>query len=128
MILGIDLGKKTTGMAISTGQIASPLKTITHKSTSEAIEKISSICSQESINTVVLGFVEGKIKSLFLDFANKFKARNPTIEIVMVDETFTSRQAQDSMIKLQIPKNKRRAKEDEMAACLILQSYLEEHQ
>ncbi len=128
MILGIDLGKKTTGMAISSGQIASPLKTVTHKSTSEAIEKISSICSQESINTVVLGFVEGKIKSLFLDFANKFKARNPTIEIVMVDETFTSRQAQDSMIKLQIPKNKRRAKEHEMAACLILQSYLEEHQ
>lgn len=128
MYLGIDLGKKTTGLAISSGQFATPLKTITHKSTSEAIEKISDICNQESVDKIVLGFVEGKIKSLFLDFAKKFKIKNPTIEIVMVDETLTTRQAQDSMIKLQIPKNKRRAKEHVIAASIILQSYLEEHQ
>lgn len=127
MILGIDLGKKTTGLSISSGQFATPLKTITHKSASEAIEKISAICTQESVDKVVLGFVEGKIKSIFLDFANKFRAKNPTIEVIMVDETFTTRQAQDSMIKLQISKNKRQKKEHEIAASIILQSYLEEH-
>jgi putative Holliday junction resolvase len=128
MYLGIDLGKKTTGLAISSGKFATPFKTITHKSISEAIEQISNICNQEFVDKVVLGFVEGKIKSLFIDFAKKFQAKNPAIEVVMVDETFTTRQAQDSMIKLQISKNKRRAKEHEIAACIILQSYLEEHQ
>lgn len=127
MILGVDLGKKTTGLAISEGQIATPFKTITHKSTNVAVEKILSICNQESVDTIVIGFVEGKIKSLFFDFAKRIKTNNPSINIVMIDETLTTRQAQDSMIKLQISKNKRRTKEHEIAASIILQSYLDEH-
>lgn len=128
MILGVDLGKKTTGIAFSSGTIASPYKTITHKNLAEAVEKISKICSDESANKIVLGFVEGKIKSYFMDFAKQFKQKNPQVEIIMRDETLTSRQATDTMLNINLPKMKRREREHEIAASLILQGYLNENQ
>ena len=124
MILGIDLGQKTTGLAISEGRFATPYKTITHKSQKEALFKILEICNKESIDKIVLGYIQGKIGKLFENFAKEFQKKRPTIEVVMIDETLTTRQAQETMIKLQLSKKKRQKKEHEMAAVLILQSYL----
>jgi putative Holliday junction resolvase len=126
MILGIDLGKKTTGIAISSGTYATPLKTINHKSQKEALEKITKIIDEEDINTVAIGFVEGKIKSVFENFAKNLKKQNPKIKVVLVDETLTSRQARQYMIKQKVPKTKRTEKEHEVAAAIILQSYLDD--
>ncbi len=125
MILGIDLGKKTTGLAISTGTIASPLKTITHQSLGESVDIISKIADEEKIEKVILGYVEGKIKPYFQMFAQKLKEKNPNLEIILWDETLTSRHATETMIKLQVPKLKRQKRQHEIAAALILQSYLE---
>jgi putative Holliday junction resolvase len=125
MILAVDLGKKTTGLAISSGTIASPYKTITHENLEEAVEKISAIASEELIDKIVIGYVEGKIKSYFENFAKKFKSLNPNIEIVMRDETMSTRQAQETMININLPKGKRQAREHEFAASLILQEYLD---
>lgn len=125
MFLGIDLGEKTTGLAISVGQIASTYKTITHKNQQEALKSISRIIDKENIDTVVIGFVEGKIKKLFSDFAKNLKIQKPDIAIIMQDETLTSLQAQQLQIKLSTPKTKRKEKEHEVAAALILQSYLD---
>lgn len=125
MILGVDLGQKTTGLAISEGDFASPYKTIKHESQKEAVEKIDQITRQLDINTIVLGIVEGKIKSLFENFAKKIRDKNPSVKIILWDETLTTRQARETMIKLQVPKKKRGKKEHEVAASLILQSYLD---
>ena len=124
MILGIDLGKRTTGIAISEGQLATPYKTITHKSQKEALSKILEICETESIEKIVLGYVPGKIGKLFENFAKEFRKKRPSIEVIMVDETLTTRQATETMIKLQLSRKTRQKKEHEMAAVLILQSYL----
>ena len=124
MILGIDLGQKTTGLSISEGRFATPYKTITHKSQKEALSKILEICREESIDKIVLGYVQGKIGKLFENFAKEFRKVKPNVEVVMIDETLTTRQAQETMIKLQLSKKKRQKKEHEMAAVLILQSYL----
>lgn len=125
MILAIDLGEKTTGLAISDSSIATPYKTITHKNTEEALIKIKSVIEYENVDTVVLGFVEGKIKPMFEAFATNLQITMPNIKIVMWDETLTSLQARQTLIKLQVPKLKRAAKEHEVAASLILQSYLD---
>ena len=124
MILGIDLGKKTTGIAISEGQLATPYKTITHKSQKEAVLKIAELCDELEVEKLVVGFVEGKIKSYFENFAKEFRKKRPAIEVIMVDETLTTRQATETMIKLQLSKKTRQKKEHEMAASQILQSYL----
>lgn len=126
MILAVDLGKKTTGLAISSGTIATPYKTITHKNINEAVTKISKICQEESVDQLVLGFVEGKIKPYFDDFAIKFKAVKPNITIMLRDETLTSRQATETMVNLGVKKLKRRNREHEFAAAHILESYLNE--
>lgn len=125
MILAIDLGQKTTGLAISDSSLATPLKTITHKDQSEALVKIGQIINEEKADTIIIGFVEGKIRSLFDTFAQKLKEINPNLKIIMWDETLTSLQARQTLIKLQIPKLKRAAREHEIAASLILQSYLD---
>ena len=124
MILGIDLGKRTTGIAISEGQLATPYKTITHKSQKEAVLKIAELCDELGVNKLVVGYDEGKIKSYFDNFVRNFKKEKPKIEVVMVDETLTTRQATETMIKLQLSKKTRQKKEHEMAASQILQSYL----
>lgn len=125
MYLGIDLGEKTTGLAISEGLIASPYKTITHKDTKKALSLIIQIIELENIDNVVIGYVEGKINKLFSDFAQNLKAQRPNLAIIMQDETLTSLQSQELQIKLQVPKTKRKEKEHEVAAAIILQSYLD---
>lgn len=125
MYLGIDLGEKTTGIAVSDSSIATALQTITHKNRQEALAKIGRIIEKEKVDTVVLGFVEGKIKKLFETFASSLQLLFPNLQIVMWDETLTSLQARETLIKLQVPKFKRAAKEHEVAASLILQSYLD---
>lgn len=125
MILGIDLGQKTTGLAISEGNFASPYSTIKHQSIREAVIKISQICDQFNINKLIIGFVEGKIKSYFQNFVKNFKKEKPNVEVILWDETLTTRQARRYLIKLQVPKTKRKQKEHEIAASIILQSYLD---
>ena len=125
MILGIDLGQKTTGIAISEGNFASPYTTIKHQTIKEAVSKISKICDELGVKKLVVGFVEGKIKSYFQKFAKIFERINPEIEVILWDETMTTRQARSYMIKLQIPKIKRAEKEHQVAASIILQSYLD---
>jgi len=126
MILGIDLGQKTTGIAISEGQLASPYQTIKHKNLKDATSSIIQIIKLEKVDTVVIGFVEGKIKSFFEKFAKNLKTALPDLEVILWDETLTTRQATESMIKLGTAKLKRRQKEHEVSAALILQSYLDE--
>lgn len=125
MIVGIDLGQKTTGIAISEGILASPYATITHNSILDAAAKIAQICDQLEANKVILGFVQGKIRSQFENFERGLKRLKPNLEIIFWDETLTTRQAISTMIKLQVPKRKRSQKEHEVAAALILQSYLD---
>jgi len=127
MILGVDLGQKTTGLAISEGTLASPYKTITHKSQKEAVEKISAIIKELGADTVVIGAVEGKIKTMFESFAKKLSTINYHLSTILWDETLTSRQARSAMIKLGISRKKRAEKEHEVAAALILQSYLDSY-
>lgn len=125
VILAVDLGQKTTGLAISHGQLATPYSTITYSSLNLALTKIVDIIELENIDTVILGFVEGKIKPMFERFAQKLKKAKPNLKVILWDETLTSRQATESMVKLGIAKTRRAERRHEVAAALILQSYLD---
>lgn len=123
--IGIDLGRRSTGIAVSEGKFAQPYTTITHANTKEAQEKVANLIKSLNGQKVVIGYVEGKIAKLFQNFAIDLKKKMPNIDIILHDETLTSRQAQDTMIKLGIGKFRRRKKEHEIAAAIILQSYLQ---
>ena len=126
MILGIDLGQKKSGVAISAGNLASPYKTIIHKNLEQAVTTMIRIIEAEDVKTVVIGYVEGKTKKVFENFADLLKSKKPDLEIVMWDEKLTTRQARDYMIKLQVPKMSKKNREHQIAAGIILQSYLDQ--
>jgi len=132
--LGLDLGSKTLGIAISdrTNLIASVYKTIFFKDEdySSLIEPLREIVLNEDIDTIVLGLPKNMNNSLgtramiTLDFKEMIE-KELNISVVMEDERLTSVISNNILISANISRNKRKKKVDGMAAEIILQSYLD---
>lgn len=119
--LGIDYGKNKVGLAISEGLTASPLKILEISGLKDALSKVYSILKQEKIEEVVIGVPEsGQSYSLVKKFTKELEK---VITVKEVEETLTSHDALEKMIKLGLKKSKRR-QEDSYAAVIILQNYL----
>lgn len=133
-VLGLDLGTKTLGIAISDklGLIASAYKTIFFNEGvyEELIDPIKKIIDEENIKTIVLGFPKNMNNSIG-ERANQtliFKERLELatgLEVVLQDERWTSVQANNLLIKADMSRKKRKKAVDKLAATFILQAYLE---
>ena len=132
--LGLDLGSKTLGIAISdrTNFIASVYKTIFFKDEdySSLIEPLKEIIKNEDIGTIVLGLPKNMNNSLgpraliTLEFKEMLEQKL-NLPVVMEDERLTSVISNNILISANISRNKRKKKVDGMAAEIILQSYLD---
>ena len=132
--LGLDLGSKTLGIAISdrTNFIASVYKTIFFKDEdySSLIEPLKEIVKNEDIGTIVLGLPKNMNNSLgtraliTLEFKEMIE-KELNLPVVMEDERLTSVISNNILISANISRNKRKKKVDGMAAEIILQSYLD---
>lgn len=132
--LGLDLGSKTLGIAISdmTNCIASVYKTIYFKDEdyNSLIEPLKEIIDKENISTLVLGLPKNMNNSLgpramiTLEFKEMLE-KNLAISVVMEDERLTSVISNNILISANVSRNKRKKKVDGMAAEIILQSYLD---
>ena len=132
--LGLDLGSKTLGIAISdmTNCIASVYKTIFFKDEdyNSLIEPLREIIDMEDIGTIVLGLPKNMNNSLgpramiTLEFKEMLES-NFSIPVIMEDERLTSVISNNILISANISRNKRKKKVDGMAAVIILQSYLD---
>lgn len=123
-ILGIDYGRKKIGLAVSYGTLATPLKVLRVSRREEALEKIDSVVKEEDIDKVVIGISEGKMAKEQKDFADniRLKTRRPT---VLWDETLSSQDAKRLSIEAGLSKKRRSNLEDAFAACIVLQSFLD---
>ncbi|MBT1576718.1 Holliday junction resolvase RuvX ['Elaeagnus angustifolia' witches'-broom phytoplasma] len=132
--LGLDLGEKTLGIALSqTGIIAQNLKTIffaNHKY-DRLIAPLQEIISQYQIKTIVLGYpkhmnndigIKAKISS---DFKKTLENKFEQVKVILWDERLSTVQA----IQMLKTNNKKKGKilqmKDEIAATIILQNYLD---
>lgn len=132
--LGLDLGSKTLGIAISdrTNIIASVYKTIFFKDEDydSLIEPLREIVLKEEITGIVLGLPKNMNNSLgtramiTLEFKDKIEDKLG-IEVIMEDERLTSVISNNVLISANVSRNKRKKKVDGMAAVIILQSYLD---
>lgn len=125
--LGVDYGLKKMGLAISEGQIASPLKVLEIHSLNDAISKITNVIKQKTINRVVIGVPEsGVAKSAAKKFISKLKdtLKSETVSVIEAPETLSSNSAKNLMIDLGLSE-KARQKEDAYAAAIILQDFLD---
>lgn len=134
--LGLDLGSKTLGIAISdlTNCIASVYTTLYFKDEdySSLILPLKEICSKEGIDTLVLGLPKnmnntlGTRAMITLDFKEKLE-KELGIPVVMEDERLTSVISNNVLVDANVSRKKRKKKVDGMAAVIILQGYLDKN-
>lgn len=132
-VLGIDYGDSRIGVAISDvfGWTAMGLKTINVKDGyNKAVKKISDICRQNDIKTIVIGYPKNMDGSRGFrvekteDFIKRLSAEIQEVEIVRWDERLTSVAAEKTIRELGI-KQARKGTVDKIAATFILQGYLD---
>lgn len=131
-ILAIDYGKKRTGLAVTDPLriTANPLLTI---ETKELINWLQTYFEKEKVDIVVIGHPtqmngeESESMNYIRPFVGNFKKQFPTIPITMYDERFTSVLAHQAMIAGGMKKKDRQDKAivDKIAACIILEGYLD---
>lgn len=132
--LGLDLGTKTLGISMSdkTGIIASNFKTLrfAEKDYDSTIEPLKEIVNEYDIKCIVLGLPKNMNNSLgfrseeTLEY-KKLLEKNINIDVVLQDERLTTMEANNYMLEADISRKKRKEKKDELAASIILQSYLD---
>lgn len=130
-ILAIDYGNKRTGIAVTDNMqmIASSLDAV---QTKEVIAFLRDYFKKEEVECIVIGKptnldntateIEKGIRSFIVDLKKNF----PDMKIERIDERFTSKIAQQTILDAGIKKMERRNKSlvDKVSATLILQSYL----
>lgn len=133
-VMGLDLGARTCGVALSDimGMIASPLETIRFEEDDyeTARDRIVDIIKANNVKKVVLGLpkhmngdvgVRGEISIQFKEML----LEKADVEVILWDERLTTVSAQKSMIASNMNRKKRHQMVDTMAAVIILQSYLD---
>ena len=136
-ILGLDLGTKTLGMAVSdiTETIATPLGTarIPENDLETALQATLKVIKEYQIEKIVLGLPKhmrsgdpGTLANYCLRFKEMLTEKS-ALEVIMIDERLTSQIAEKIMLKADISRSKRKKNVDKLAATLILQSYLDSH-
>jgi putative Holliday junction resolvase len=131
-IVGIDYGKKRTGVAVSDplGIFASALDTIP---SAKIIEFLKSYSKDNTILRFVVGYpmnldnTPSEALKFVEQFLNLLKKHFPTTPVSLEDERFTSKMAFQTMIDAGVKKMARRDKStvDKISAAIILQSYLD---
>ena len=130
-LLGIDYGKKRTGIAETDDMqiVASGLTTV---ETGKLMDFLEDYLQKNQVEKIVIGesfTLEGKYNPIEEDirsFIEEFQKKHPEIEVVREDERYTSKMAFDAMIQGGLKKKARRNKAmiDQISAALILQAYL----
>ncbi|MDD4202674.1 MAG: Holliday junction resolvase RuvX [Candidatus Omnitrophica bacterium] len=130
-IMGIDLGEKRVGIALS-----DPLKItaqgvcVLERKDKSFLEKINDIVKQENVSEIVLGLplnMDGS-KGKKVDEAEAFALvlkEKTGVNIKLWDERLTTFAAERIMIEANTSRKKRKEKIDKIAAQLILQGYLD---
>jgi putative Holliday junction resolvase len=131
-IVAIDVGQKRCGIAAT-----DPLQLIANGLTTVAAAEVFSFLGNYVAKEQVDEFVVGLPKQMnnepsesmrfVTPFVNRLKKLFPNIPVVLVDERFTSKLAQQTMLQSGLSKTKRQDKAlvDQISATIILQSYLE---
>ena len=101
-----------------------PLEAFEVESLKEAWKKITLVCQREKIERIVLGLPKGRLASKVKKFGRELKEKTG-LPVFFQDEDLTSQEAVREMIAIGKPKKRRKKEEHLLAACLILESYLD---
>ena len=132
--LGLDLGTKTIGLAISdkTALIATSYSVLHHDNNpNSCLDDLINIINKEQIDALVLGLPKNMNNTLgnraeeTLKF-KEFLESKLSIPIYLEDERLTTKSAAYYLIEGNTSRKKRKKVIDKVAATIILQSFLDQ--
>ena len=134
-IMGLDLGSKTVGVAISDPLLitAQPVETITRKEENklrQTLARIEELIVKNDVGKIVLGYPKNMNDSigpralLSEEFKEKLERRTG-LEVILWDERLTTVAAEESLIESGVRRENRKKYVDQIAAVFILQEYLD---
>jgi len=131
-ILGLDLGSKTIGVAVSDGLgiTAQGLEVIRRESGRKDLERLREIVEEYEVGEIVVGLPVNMDGSLgpqaekALAFAGKLKEALG-VEVNTYDERLSTSLAQRTLIEADVSRARRKKVIDMLAAQVILQGYLD---
>jgi putative Holliday junction resolvase len=133
-ILAVDHGEKRIGLALSdpTATIASPLSVIKHVSRLLDAAQVANVANENDVGLIVIGqsFDEEGNPNLAGRRAAKFAEalkEQTNIPVELFDESFSTQDARATRIEMGVSRKKRSGHMDELAAVMILRSYIESH-
>jgi putative Holliday junction resolvase len=130
-ILGLDLGEKTIGLAVSDelGITAQGIKTIRRKGIKADLNALDAVVKEYKVDRMVVGLPKnmngtlGTSAEKILKFLGNLKQFN--IPVDTEDERLTTMMAEKMLIQGNVRRAKRKKVIDQVAAVLILQGYLD---
>lgn len=133
-VLGLDLGSKTLGIALSdpSAILASSIETFRFEEGKYeiALDYIKKFIDNNKVNVVVLGLPKNMDGStgfqgqISIDFKNRL-VEMTGLEVILWDERLTSKIAHYALTKSNIKAKNQKQHVDKLAATVILQSYLD---
>jgi putative Holliday junction resolvase len=133
-VLGLDLGSRTCGIALSDAlkMTAQGLETYKYKENhyKHALEHIGEVIKKHNVSEIVLGFPKNMNNSVGhrAEIVLKFKKNLEEaygLPVILWDERLTTMQVQRTLIDADMSRKKRKNVVDKMAAQVILQAYLD---
>lgn len=133
-VIGLDLGNRTVGIALSDylGIIANPIGTFRfdEQDLDAALKEVVRVIKENQVEKIVLGFPKNMNGTIGpqAEYCLKFKEmleKETNLEVIMIDERLTSKQADVIMLSADMSRNKRKKNVDKLAATIILQTYLD---
>jgi putative Holliday junction resolvase len=128
-VMGVDLGAKRTGVAISAGFIAHPL-TVLEASGSELVDRLADLAREEGVAEIVVGDpirldgTLGPAAEQARETAECLRIATG-IAVTLWDERLTTAEVDRAMLSGGVRRRARRAVVDKLAAAVLLQSYLD---
>ncbi|WP_429842801.1 Holliday junction resolvase RuvX [Brevibacillus sp. FIR094] len=131
-LMGLDVGDKTIGVAVSDelGWTAQGIETIKRQSKEKDFARLSELVSQYQIGAFVVGLpknMNGTIgpRAEMCQAFGKLLEERTSLPVHMWDERLTTMAAERMLISADVSRQKRKTVIDKMAATLILQGYLD---
>ncbi|CJF67843.1 Holliday junction resolvase RuvX [Priestia megaterium] len=136
-VLGLDVGTKTIGVAVSDemGWTAQGIETIkiTDEQMEQSYPRLQQLIDEYSVEKIVVGLPKnmngtiGPRGEACIEFADNVKEKL-NIETMMWDERLSTMAAERVLLSADVSRKKRKKVIDKMAAVMILQGYLDSKQ
>ncbi len=133
-ILAVDPGEKRIGLALSdpVGWIASPLTVISHVARLVDAAAVAELAREHNVERIIIGQSvddEGNLTPQgrgAVRFAEALRGQT-NIPVEFWDEAFSTQDARGIRIQMGVSRKKRTGHLDDLAAAVLLQSYLDAH-